>query len=268
MRKSWCSFSCLGRERVWERTPPLPDRTFDYGVCANAMPCVWQQTYFCTAVLPCGFLFIYWAQPAMPPACAEIARSLCFVGLDLRRSLLSLEVQLEKATPISSRPTHVDLFARSRTSAPVPPGTTTRLNRSAPALAVRSNLQRQGKGGSAECVRSQHPRHGGSGCGGRLSAPLLVSTKMVQQANVLQTEECDMSTRSKYRLLSRRCSCRRRPRCFSLKSMLQKCPSDLPAEFAATIGVNPCTAYRLLRDFETLHEGDCVIQNGANSQVG
>ncbi|CAM9836674.1 unnamed protein product [Ascophyllum nodosum] len=52
------------------------------------------------------------------------------------------------------------------------------------------------------------------------------------------------------------------------EAMLQKCPSDIPAEYAATIGVNPCTAYRLLRDFETLHEGDTVIQNGANSQVG
>lgn len=50
--------------------------------------------------------------------------------------------------------------------------------------------------------------------------------------------------------------------------MLQKCPSDIPAEYAATIGVNPCTAYRLLRDFETLREGDSIIQNGANSQVG
>lgn len=49
--------------------------------------------------------------------------------------------------------------------------------------------------------------------------------------------------------------------------MLQKCPSDIPPEYAATIGVNPCTAYRLLRDFENLREGDTVIQNGANSQV-
>ncbi|CAM9549342.1 unnamed protein product [Scytosiphon promiscuus] len=51
-------------------------------------------------------------------------------------------------------------------------------------------------------------------------------------------------------------------------SMLQKCPTDIPPEYAATIGVNPCTAYRLLRDFETLREGDTIIQNGANSQVG
>ena len=50
--------------------------------------------------------------------------------------------------------------------------------------------------------------------------------------------------------------------------MLQKCPSDIPAEYAATIGVNPCTAFRLLRDFVTLREGDSIIQNGANSQVG
>eukprot|EP00752_Nemacystus_decipiens_P002076 g1987.t1 len=52
------------------------------------------------------------------------------------------------------------------------------------------------------------------------------------------------------------------------ESMLQKCPSNIPAEYAATIGVNPCTAYRLLRDFVDLREGDTVIQNGANSQVG
>jgi mitochondrial enoyl-[acyl-carrier protein] reductase / trans-2-enoyl-CoA reductase len=32
--------------------------------------------------------------------------------------------------------------------------------------------------------------------------------------------------------------------------------------------VNPCTAYRMLRDFEDLKEGDWFIQNGANSGVG
>ncbi|KAJ3242140.1 hypothetical protein HDU78_001518 [Chytriomyces hyalinus] len=41
--------------------------------------------------------------------------------------------------------------------------------------------------------------------------------------------------------------------------------SDLAA---ATIMVNPCTAYRMLRDFEDLKPGDTVIQNGANSAVG
>ncbi|XP_078503083.1 enoyl-[acyl-carrier-protein] reductase, mitochondrial-like [Lissotriton helveticus] len=43
---------------------------------------------------------------------------------------------------------------------------------------------------------------------------------------------------------------------------------DIPLLSAATIGVNPCTAYRLLMDFETLMSGDTVIQNGANSAVG
>ncbi|RKF54911.1 Enoyl- reductase, mitochondrial [Erysiphe neolycopersici] len=37
---------------------------------------------------------------------------------------------------------------------------------------------------------------------------------------------------------------------------------------AATISVNPCTAYRLLKDFENLDKGDWWIQNGANSGVG
>lgn len=37
---------------------------------------------------------------------------------------------------------------------------------------------------------------------------------------------------------------------------------------AATITVNPCTAYRMLKDFVHLKPGDCVIQNGANSAVG
>jgi trans-2-enoyl-CoA reductase len=35
-----------------------------------------------------------------------------------------------------------------------------------------------------------------------------------------------------------------------------------------TVSVNPCTAYRMLKDFETLTEGDWFIQNGANSGVG
>ncbi|RHZ45394.1 hypothetical protein Glove_680g40 [Diversispora epigaea] len=37
---------------------------------------------------------------------------------------------------------------------------------------------------------------------------------------------------------------------------------------AATLSVNPCTAYRMLKDFVNLKEGDFVIQNGANSAVG
>ncbi|KAJ1864515.1 mitochondrial 2-enoyl thioester reductase [Coemansia sp. RSA 989] len=36
----------------------------------------------------------------------------------------------------------------------------------------------------------------------------------------------------------------------------------------ACLKVNPCTAYRLLKDFAALNPGDYVIQNGANSGVG
>lgn len=45
-------------------------------------------------------------------------------------------------------------------------------------------------------------------------------------------------------------------------------PNDVPLLSAATLGVNPCTAFRMLADFEDLQPGDCVIQNAANSGVG
>ncbi|KAJ3359399.1 hypothetical protein GGF32_009419 [Allomyces javanicus] len=45
-------------------------------------------------------------------------------------------------------------------------------------------------------------------------------------------------------------------------------PHSLKVADAATMIVNPPTAYRMLRDFETLKEGDVVIQNAANSAVG
>ncbi|KAH8816809.1 hypothetical protein F5884DRAFT_235252 [Xylogone sp. PMI_703] len=35
-----------------------------------------------------------------------------------------------------------------------------------------------------------------------------------------------------------------------------------------TVSVNPCTAYRMLKDFEQVNDGDWFIQNGANSGVG
>ncbi|KAG0061278.1 mitochondrial 2-enoyl thioester reductase [Linnemannia elongata] len=44
--------------------------------------------------------------------------------------------------------------------------------------------------------------------------------------------------------------------------------SSLDVVQLATLTVNPCTAYRMLRDFRTLSSGDYVIQNGANSGVG
>ncbi|KAH7077990.1 hypothetical protein BKA63DRAFT_276587 [Paraphoma chrysanthemicola] len=37
---------------------------------------------------------------------------------------------------------------------------------------------------------------------------------------------------------------------------------------AGTVSINPCTAYRMLKDFTPLKEGDWFIQNGANSGVG
>lgn len=45
-------------------------------------------------------------------------------------------------------------------------------------------------------------------------------------------------------------------------------PSDVDIATAATISVNPGTAYRMLKDFVPLKNGDTVIQNGANSAVG
>uniref|UniRef100_A0A8B9Q9S6 Enoyl-[acyl-carrier-protein] reductase, mitochondrial n=1 Tax=Apteryx owenii TaxID=8824 RepID=A0A8B9Q9S6_APTOW len=49
---------------------------------------------------------------------------------------------------------------------------------------------------------------------------------------------------------------------------LLRVPGDIPVLCAATLSVNPCTAYRMLADFETLQPGDSVIQNAANSGVG
>jgi trans-2-enoyl-CoA reductase len=44
--------------------------------------------------------------------------------------------------------------------------------------------------------------------------------------------------------------------------------SGLTPVQVGTVSVNPCTAYRMLRDFEPLAPGDFFIQNGANSGVG
>lgn len=54
----------------------------------------------------------------------------------------------------------------------------------------------------------------------------------------------------------------------SVENELIKIPNDIPPVTAATLGVNPCTAYRMLKDFTKLQQGDVVIQNGANSGVG
>lgn len=47
-----------------------------------------------------------------------------------------------------------------------------------------------------------------------------------------------------------------------------KVPKELGLVEAATLTVNPCTAYRMLKDFTELKQGDTIIQNGANSACG
>jgi len=48
---------------------------------------------------------------------------------------------------------------------------------------------------------------------------------------------------------------------------LVKVPKDIKPEYAATVGVNACTAYRLLHDFVDLKKGDVVLANGGSSGV-
>lgn len=45
-------------------------------------------------------------------------------------------------------------------------------------------------------------------------------------------------------------------------------PNEISLVQAATLSVNPCTAYRMLTDFVTVPKGGYVIQNGSNSGVG
>jgi trans-2-enoyl-CoA reductase len=49
---------------------------------------------------------------------------------------------------------------------------------------------------------------------------------------------------------------------------LKVLPEGLPIEMAATLFINPPTAWRLLHDFVELKSGDWIIQNAANSAVG
>ena len=51
-------------------------------------------------------------------------------------------------------------------------------------------------------------------------------------------------------------------------SEMLKIRNDISIVSAATLTVNPSTAYRMLLDFVKLSPGDYVIQNGANSGVG
>ncbi|CAG9773947.1 unnamed protein product [Ceutorhynchus assimilis] len=52
------------------------------------------------------------------------------------------------------------------------------------------------------------------------------------------------------------------------KDCVLKLPRKVQTAQAATLTVNPCTAFRMLRDFADLQPGDTVIQNGANSACG
>ncbi|XP_041982504.1 uncharacterized protein LOC121735669 [Aricia agestis] len=52
------------------------------------------------------------------------------------------------------------------------------------------------------------------------------------------------------------------------KDYLRVVPDTLGLVEAATLTVNPCTAYRMLSDFKPVKDGLVVIQNGANSACG
>lgn len=45
-------------------------------------------------------------------------------------------------------------------------------------------------------------------------------------------------------------------------------PNSVDLIVASMMNVNPCTAYRMLKDYVPLKPGDTVIQNGGNSAVG
>jgi trans-2-enoyl-CoA reductase len=55
---------------------------------------------------------------------------------------------------------------------------------------------------------------------------------------------------------------------FGLSTNFIKISNKLDRNACSTLLVNPCTAYRLLKDFVNLKQNDTVIQNGANSSVG
>jgi len=51
-------------------------------------------------------------------------------------------------------------------------------------------------------------------------------------------------------------------------AQLTPVPNNIPAEYAAVLGIAPATAYRLLNDFASLKEGDLIVLNGANTLTG
>lgn len=50
--------------------------------------------------------------------------------------------------------------------------------------------------------------------------------------------------------------------------LIMKVPAKMGIVEAATLTVNPPSAYRMLKDYVDVHKDDTVIQNGANSAVG
>lgn len=56
--------------------------------------------------------------------------------------------------------------------------------------------------------------------------------------------------------------------CICHVCLVLQVPSHLNLVEASMLNVNPCTAYRMLKDFVPLMPGDTVIQNGGNSAVG
>lgn len=59
-----------------------------------------------------------------------------------------------------------------------------------------------------------------------------------------------------------------RERLVANESDLVRVPDPVCDATAATAGVNPPTALRMLREFVSLDSGDVVVQNAANSGVG
>ncbi|ELT95570.1 hypothetical protein CAPTEDRAFT_216577 [Capitella teleta] len=59
-----------------------------------------------------------------------------------------------------------------------------------------------------------------------------------------------------------------RTRALASESELIRVPSDVSMATLATMAVTTCTAFRMLKDFASLKEGDVVMQNGGNSGVG
>ncbi|XP_054715755.1 enoyl-[acyl-carrier-protein] reductase, mitochondrial-like [Uloborus diversus] len=55
--------------------------------------------------------------------------------------------------------------------------------------------------------------------------------------------------------------------CVCNEDEVTKIDETIPLISASTAAVNPCTAYRMIKDFENV-EGGSIIQNGANSGVG